>query len=82
MANVLKAVNPKCDITAELFASMLLPLGTKDQVDAFNTFNTGDKKMIAIYSGLVQQYVDTDTVSMKKSKKVGCFGPSYFIHLK
>lgn len=30
MANVLKAVNPKCDITAELFASMLLPLGTKD----------------------------------------------------
>lgn len=63
MANVFKAVNPECGITAELFAAMLLPLGTKDQVDAFNAFSTGDKKIIAIYSGLVQQYVDTNTVS-------------------
>lgn len=30
MANVFKAANPECDITAELFAAMLLPLGTKD----------------------------------------------------
>ena len=70
MANVFKAADPECDITAELFAAMLLPLGTKDQVDAFDAFSTGHKKIIAIHSGLVHQYVGTNTVSMKKSKKV------------